>query len=193
MFLFASLALTIASCGGGSEEMAAEKVTYTLDQEASQLKWKGSENPEYFHTGSVKITEGTIEMEGDQLVSGNFTIDLNTIVAEDATLPAEKKEYLAAHLKDTSFFFVADFPKVDVKVSSYENGKLATTISVRGKEIKQDIPVTMTKDENSISFNGKFSVDFSALEMPGTQPKPGKDEHVLPTVDFEMNLKLNKK
>ena len=71
--------------------------------------------------------------------------------------------------------------------------KLATTINVRGVELKQDIAVKLTSDDKKATIKGKFDVDFSKLNMKGMEPEPGSTEHVLPTISFDLNLSLNKK
>jgi polyisoprenoid-binding protein YceI len=191
-FLFIAIAaITLASCGGSDK--AAEKATYSLDTETSSLKWKGSKSAEYFHVGSVQFTEGTIEMEGENLVAGKFTIDMNSIVTEDETLPEDKKAYLTGHLKDTVFFFTAENPNVTVTVNGYENGKLDAVISVLGQDMKQSIPVKVKSDAKKVTINGKFDLDFAALNLAGMQPDPESGEKVLSVVSYDLNLTLNKK
>lgn len=185
LFTAASV-LSLVSC-------APEKTTYDLDVKSSTLAWKGSENPEDYHTGTVQFSNGSIEMEGEKLVKGTFTIDMNTIAGNDASMNAEKNEKLANHLKDTDFFSVVKYPKVNVTVNGYENGKLSTTINVLGKDVKQDIPVKLEKKENTVTISGKFDVDFSALKIEGMQPEEGSDEHIQSVISYEMNLTLNKK
>lgn len=185
LFTAASV-LSLVSC-------APEKTTYNLDTKASSLQWKGSVDPEYFHTGTVNFKDGSIEMEGEKLVKGTFTIDMNTITGSDTSLSAEKNEKLAKHLKDTDFFSVIKYPNVTVTVNGYDNGKLSTTINVLGKDVKQDIPVKLEKKENSVTISGKFDVDFSALKIEGMQPEEGSKDHVQPVISYEMNLVLNKK
>lgn len=192
ILFIAAAAATITSCGGAKEEEKVEKSTYTLDLKTSSLKWKGSEGPDYFHVGSVKFTSGSIEMEGDKLIGGSFKIDMNTIVAEDATLPDKKKEMLASHLKDTSFFFTTKYPDVAVTINGYENGKLSTVIAVRGQEIKQDIPVDLKKTETSVSIKGKFDLDVSSLKMEGFEPDPETGEKIQDAISFELDIMLTK-
>ena len=192
ILLIAAAAIKLASCGG-AEEQPAEKATFNLDVKSSSLKWKGSKSADYFHTGTIQFQDGSVEMEGDKLISGNFTIDLNTITIEDKQLPDEKKGYLSAHLKDTAFFFAAEFPKVTVKVDGYEAGKLSTTINVRGQEIKESIPVKLTSTDKTVSISGKFSIDFAALKMPGMEPDPESGEKIQSKVEYDLLLNLNKK
>lgn len=192
-FLFiAATALSLASCGG-SEEAQVEKSTYSLDTKVSNLKWKGSKSADYFHTGSVKFTEGSIEMEGDSITGGTFTIDMNSIVAEDATLPDAKKEYLAGHLKDTAFFFIAEHPNTMVTINGYQNGELSTIITVLGQEVKQNIPVTIKNDDKTVTIKGKFDIDFATLKMEGMEPDPETGEKILSVISYELDLTLNKK
>src|SRR5574343_109881 len=101
LLFVAAAAISLVSCGA-SEEEAAEKVTYSLDAKASSLEWTGSKNPQYFHVGTVNVTEGSIEMEGDKLVAGSFKIDMNSIDSKDPNVPADKLPMLVGHLKDTS-------------------------------------------------------------------------------------------
>lgn len=192
ILFIAAAAVTITSCGGSKEEEKVEKTSYSLDVNASSLKWKGSEAPDYFHVGSVKFTSGSIDMEGDKLVGGTFKIDMNTIVAEDATLPEKKKEMLAGHLKDTSFFFIAKYPDVDVTVSGYENGKLSAVINVRGQEIKQEIPLKLTKTDNTVSLKGNFDLDVSSLKMEGFEPDPETGAKIQDKIAFELDVTLKK-
>jgi polyisoprenoid-binding protein YceI len=189
--MIAIVALGLVSCGG-EEKTAAEKTAYNLDAKASTLKWKGSKDSSYFHVGSVKVTEGKIEMEGDNLISGSFKIDMNTVVAEDTTLPEDKKAMLSTHLKDTAFFFASKFPTVDVTVSGYKDGKLATTINLLGKEIKQDIPVTLAITDDGVEISGTFNLDVTALNMEGLKPSMPEDKAISPIFEFNMNLLLKK-
>jgi polyisoprenoid-binding protein YceI len=99
---------------------------------------------------------------------------------------------LAGHLKDTSFFFVAEYPTIKVSVTDYNEGKLSTVISVRGVEIKQQLPVTLKQDESSVSITGKFNVNLASLKMKGMEPDPESGEKIQDEVAFDLNLVLKK-
>jgi polyisoprenoid-binding protein YceI len=193
VLLVGAIAFGFASCGSGENEAEkVEKVSYKLDSETSSLKWKGSKSAEYFHEGSVNITEGAIEMEGDALVAGSFTIDLNTMVSTDAMLPEDKKAMLVGHLMAEDFFNTAKNAIVKVTLNGYENGKLSTTINVLGQDIKQDLDVKLVADENGASIVGKFDVDFASLNMPGMQPDPETGEQIQSAIAFDLNVQLKK-
>lgn len=185
-----SLVVALASCGTAEEK--AEKVTFNLDAKASTLGWKGSKSAEYFHTGIVKITKGTIDMEGEEIAGGSFTIDMNTIECVDEMLPDDKKAMLNGHLKDTSFFFIAENPEITVTVADYKAGKLNVVINVLGLNIKQSIPVKVTATENDVRIKGEFGVDISTLKLAGLLPDPTTGEKINSVIDFQMDVLLKK-
>lgn len=185
-----SLVVALASCGTAEEK--AEKVTFNLDTKASTLGWKGSKSAEYFHTGIVKITKGTIDMEGEEIAGGSFTIDMNTIECVDEMLPDDKKAMLNGHLKDTSFFFIAENPEITVTVADYKAGKLNVVINVLGLNIKQSIPVKVTATENDVRIKGEFGVDISTLKLAGLLPDPTTGEKINSVIDFQMDVLLKK-
>ncbi|MDP4684963.1 MAG: YceI family protein [Crocinitomicaceae bacterium] len=182
-----------ASCGSSENEAEkVEKVSYKLDAATSSLKWKGSKSAEYFHEGTVSITDGSIEMEGDALVAGSFTIDLNTIANTDAMLPEDKKAMLVGHLMAEDFFNTAKNAIVKVTLNGYENGKLSATINVLGQDIKQDLDAKLVADENGASIVGKFDVDFASLNMAGMQADPTTGEKIQSAIAFDLNVQLKK-
>ncbi len=185
-----SLVVALASCGTAEEK--AEKVTFNLDAKASTLGWKGSKSAEYFHTGIVKITKGTIDMEGEEIAGGSFTIDMNTIECVDKMLPDDKKAMLNGHLKDTSFFFIAENPEITVTVADFKGGKLNVVINVLGLKIKQSIPVKVTATEKDVRIKGEFGVDVSALKLAGMMPDPTTGEKINSVIDFQLDVLLKK-
>ncbi len=199
ILLFASLAVVATSCSSTSEEAAIEPITYTLDKEASSLEWAGSMSPEYGHTGVVEITEGTLVMEGEELKSGSFTVDMNTLRSTDLEEP--KAGILAKHLKGLEpdedhpadlFFNTPKYPTVDVTLGEYKDGKLTLTLSIIGKELTQEVPVELTSDENGAWIKGDFSLDLTSLEIPGLQPNPEDGSQINPVIDFKLKAALKK-
>ncbi|MBC5991911.1 YceI family protein [Pontibacter cellulosilyticus] len=88
---------------------SAAASTLRVNTENSTMKWNakkvGGE-----HYGSIKLSEGTLQVNGNKLVGGNFNIDMSTIVVEDITR-AESNKRLTDHLKSEDFFSVEKFGK----------------------------------------------------------------------------------
>jgi polyisoprenoid-binding protein YceI len=84
-----------------------------VNPDVVQIVWTGSK-PLKSHTGTLKISEGTIETKDDAIVGGTFIIDMNSLTNTD--LEGDMKENLEAHLKGTAsgkeddFFNVAKYP-----------------------------------------------------------------------------------
>lgn len=193
MILMAGAVFALASCGGNSETTSeVEEVvmkTLSVDTDASTLGWKGMKNAEYFHTGTVKFTEGSAEFIDGNLTSGTFTVDMNSIVVTDA-LPDDKKEMLKGHLASPDFFDAAKNAKVKITTGAIVDGKLPVTVMMSGMELSQDVPVKVNYTDEAASIKGTFDFDFSALNAPGFQPKEGETEFVQPKVTFELNIEL---
>ena len=193
------IAITVATAALASFQLVKTDLntkpnnTYKLDKANSILGWKGGKSDAYFHTGTVKFSEGSVIMNKSAISSGKFTVDLGSIAVVDANLPKEKQEGLAKHLMTEDFFNVAKFATSTVTIGEYKDGKLATTISLLGVEVKKDIPVEIIASKGTITIKGKFDVDFSAAKIPGTQPIDGEKEFISPNFSFDLNLVMKGK
>lgn len=190
-----SLAFIAVSCGNDTPEVVVvEDTVYTLNTEESTLWWRGEENADHFHTGNISFAEGTFTMNGDKVVSGDFKIDPNTLAPNTEGYPAEKMAYLKSHLLDTAFLFTAEYPNITVKTAEYKNGKLMTTINVRGVDLETEVPVSFEQKENELNIKGEFTIDFAKSMMPylidiNTETgAPGAKSGF----QFKMDLKLSK-
>ena len=76
--------------------------------ENSLVNWTGSKLGGQ-HIGTLNISDGQIEVAGDKVVGGKFTIDINSLTDLDMK-PGEGKEKLEGHLKSADFFDVANNP-----------------------------------------------------------------------------------
>lgn len=190
-----SLAFIAVSCGNDTtEEVVVEDTVYTLNTEESTLWWRGEENADHFHTGNISFAEGTFTMNGDNVVSGDFKIDPNTLAPNTEGYPAEKMAYLKSHLLDTAFLFTAEYPNITVKTAEYKDGKLKTTINVRGVDLETEVPVSVKQKENELNIKGEFTIDFGKSMMPyliDINPETGAPG-AKSGFQFKMDLKLSK-
>jgi polyisoprenoid-binding protein YceI len=194
ILLFAAAALFTVSCGESTTEETIEEVSYSADVKSSTISWRGAENDEHFHTGTISLKEGSLTMKGDEVVSGTFTVDMKTINAKTEGYPAEKMAYLNSHLADTAFFFVSDFPEVSVDILSYSKGKMKARFSILGSELEQDIAVTLKQDDKGASIVGKFKLNIETLNMPYLNEKNEETAKpaLMPELEFDINLVLKK-
>ena len=101
----AAAAFVLASCSSDETtneengEGSVEAVTYTLDNANSSIQWKGGMSADYFHSGTVKFSEGSLTVEGEA-VTGSFTVDMTTI--DDTSLEDPKSDDLTGLLQGDS-------------------------------------------------------------------------------------------
>ncbi|MDT0553493.1 YceI family protein [Urechidicola vernalis] len=111
------------------------KKTYKTVTEKSTLEWKGHK-PTGEHFGTVQISEGMLQTNNGQIVTGNFTMDLKTIKVLDSESPRLEK-----HLKSADFFEVEAFPTANfvVSKSNVVDGKTKITGFLTIKGITKEI------------------------------------------------------
>ena len=67
------------------------------------------------HEGFIHFVDGSLEMDGDQITGGTFTVDMTSINVTDLT--GEYKEKLEGHLKSDDFFGVEQFPQSSLTIT----------------------------------------------------------------------------
>jgi len=168
------LVITLVSCqsrpsaenaGAGDSQTAAvaSGAEYAVNTATSVLNWKG-QKPGGEHTGTVSVSEGKVSAENGKIVSGSFTIDLNTIVDTDIT-DADMNGKLVGHLKSADFFDVAQFPSAKfelVSVAELPDGSAASTDSiVASHQVTGNL--VMKGVSKSISFPAQISVNETGI------------------------------
>lgn len=184
LFLFASVALFIASCGGNPEGTGAtvtEATTpaeapaatdYTVDTQNSLLTWKGSKVTGSSHEGTLKLSAGTLKVEGGNLVAGNFTIDMNSLDNTDLK-GKDGYEKLLGHLKSDDFFSVATFPTATFEITgaTAKTGDANATHDISGnltiKGITKNLtfPAKVTIDPTTLNATASFFFDRALYDV----------------------------
>jgi polyisoprenoid-binding protein YceI len=175
-FLTAGVAaFLMASCGGPDTVEASDAVevqeveetaaVYTLAA-GQVLDWEGHKPfvENYGHYGTINIASGSIAVEGDNIVGGNFEIDMSTIHAIDME-GKEKYNDLIGHLKSDDFFAVDAYPVSTFEitnVAAQANDELGTTHRISGN-------LTMRDQTKNISFDANVAMtdDMVTLSAPG--------------------------
>ena len=87
----------------------------------STIKWTGSKIASS-HEGNVNIAKGVLAIEHGNLVGGEFSIDMNSIICTD--LKADKGgNKIVKHLKNEDFFNVEEFPLAIIRIVRAEKVK----------------------------------------------------------------------
>jgi polyisoprenoid-binding protein YceI len=167
---------------------------YTLDPGQSQLEWVGRKVTGS-HTGLIKMKNGTLNVEGQEITGGEFEIDMTSIEVLDLKDPKSKAK-LTNHLKSGDFFSSQKFPTAKFTITRIEEKKDTDKIEVTGnltlKGITHPItiPATLTRKGNTLEARGQVSLDRTKWNVRYGSGKffEGLGDKV---IDDEFQLKLN--
>lgn len=89
---------------------------YKADPAQSKITWIGKKVTGE-HSGTVKLTEGSVTINNNVLTGGSFTIDVSAITVTDITDPGTNAK-LVGHLKSADFFNTTDYPNATLVITS---------------------------------------------------------------------------
>jgi polyisoprenoid-binding protein YceI len=122
---------------------------YNLDTKASSATWLAKKVTGQ-HSGTLKVTKGTITAEHGTLKGGNFELDMTSIAVTDLKA-GEGKEKLEGHLKSEDFFSVDKHRTANLEITKF-TPKSNTEFDVTGK-------LTIKGITNEITFPAKIKMD----------------------------------
>ena len=160
-----------------------------VDVKESSIQWTGKKVTGK-HEGTIAIESGTLSFDGDNLVGGEFVIDMTTINVTD--LQGKGKNSLEGHLKSDDFFGVEKHNKASFKINSVSKvegntHKISGDITI--KSITQPISFDMVVEENYAT--AKVTIDRSKFDIRYGSPSffnDLKDKAIYD--DFDLDIKL---
>ncbi|SNR74231.1 YceI family protein [Lutibacter flavus] len=173
------------------------KNSLNVDVSSSTITWKGYK-PTGSHNGTIMLQTGTLEMDGENLVGGSFTVEMSSIKDADGSAKLE------GHLKSADFFDVVTFTTSTFKITDVaENGEeeeglviVTGDMTIKGitKEISFSAEVSQTED--SVVFESEnFQInraDFNVKYMSKSFFDNLKDKFVNDEFDLQVKLVAKK-
>ncbi len=165
--LFAAIAVSGLLVMNGLPALAAPPKKYTVDTTATTLTWL-AKKVTGSHNGTIKVSGGDISIDGVKVQSGNFVIDMNSMVILDIQGGSNAK--LLGHLKSDDFFSVDKFPTTRFVLTSVTQ-KSGSTYTVKGKltikGITQDIefPAEIGFSGKTMTAKAKIKVDRTKFDI----------------------------
>jgi polyisoprenoid-binding protein YceI len=163
LFAFAFTAVLAGLYSFVPANKKAAPIVYTVATDASKVDFVGSKKAGY-HTGSMTLKGGSINVENGKLTGGKFVIDLNSVKTEAG-------EKLDGHLKSPEFFDVAKFGEAVYEITAV-NYTGATVAEVTGNLSLKGItvPVKFTAnirnlDDKKFFGQANFNIDRTAFGM----------------------------
>jgi polyisoprenoid-binding protein YceI len=186
---------TEAKDSGEAAQATSESVTYTVDAAASSLQWTGSKLFDTKHTGTVVIKEGSLSTTNGQLSSGNFIMDMTTII-ETNPADAEMSAKLVGHLSSPAFFDNAVYPTARFEIVEVSDGNIKGNLTIKDSTKLIEFPVNVEMNETGITASSSFTINRNDWGITwGSAAEPIaflKDNLVKEEVEFAINLVANK-
>ncbi len=162
--VFAILLSVFISTGG----LFAENKNLKLNTEKSKVEWLGKKVTGE-HSGLISITRGTITLKDGKLQSGNFVVDMSSMVCTDIK-DDKYRNKLEKHLKSNDFFGVKKFPNASFEITNareLEEGKYIINgdITIKGITQSIDFPLNFHMHDGSIHVSGKILIDRTKFNV----------------------------
>lgn len=177
-FLAIALVSGAVACSSAPEEAIdakdAEKeaapvataANYALDTEGDEIVWIGFKTyADDTHTGTLQIEEGEFQVEGGNIVSGNFVINMNSINNTDMPADSEYKTKLEGHLKSDGFFAVEQYPTATFALT----GAAALEGDTTGATHMLSGNLTMRDQTKNISFAATVTMGDDAISISAAE------------------------
>ena len=150
---------------------------------SSKIEWVGSKVSGDHRGGFQKISgSAIISGEGSnlQLAELEASFDMNSLFSDS--------EKLTKHLLTPDFFDAESFPTSNFTFSSYENGVMTGTLTLRGVQKEIAFPCVVTIENKKLTIQADFTInrkDFGII-YPGRPDDLIRDE-VLLKLDITYN------
>lgn len=208
------MALFVSACGPSGEAVEAEdavetnteassdEMTYTVDAGATTVNWEGAKIVGKTHTGTIAVSGGSVIVKDNNIVGGEFIIDMASITNED--LEAGKgKEKLEGHLKSGDFFDVEAHPTASFAIASASpvadnpdaTHMLQGNLTMKGETKSITIPVKVSMEGGKLTaMTPQFTIDRTQWGVVyGSETLEGiaKDNVINDKVGLKISLTAN--
>jgi len=181
-----------------SENVEVVKVSGTYDiAGASVVTWNARhyKDTAHAHTGTVAISSGTIAVEDEVIVGGEFEFDMTQIIepGTDTTQPWT----LQGHLAMPDYFNTSEYASSTFTVSSFVDGVVTGILEVIGVSKEISFPAEAVVTADAVTVSAEFELNLLQFEVPSlvvgdSLPEVEKLESANPTVTFQLDLSASK-
>ncbi len=205
-----TLALLLVACAEAPEGEAAQ-TSDALDAKESSgeiwaisdgnVSWVGSA-PGKQHNGIVKVTDGGIVVEGDQIKGGDFAIDMASIVVQDLDEDSGKSK-LEGHLSSGDFFLVEQYPYAKFSIVEVEpvddredaNYMISGNLTIKDLTKGISFPAMIEMSEGGLSAKtSKFTIDRTEWDIKYNSGVIGtaQDKLIHDKIALEIDIQANR-
>lgn len=176
LIIFLGLGLiTLSACTSSSTQVPAENDavvneasqeveennfidgSYEIDTQSSTLSWHGARIVASDHTGLIDIKSGNLEILDNELVGGEFVIDMTTISSD------EDLDRLVDHLKSDDFFSVDTYPEarliINEVIAIEDTYMIEADLSIKDVTDLVVFYADLSQDGDTILASADFVID----------------------------------
>jgi polyisoprenoid-binding protein YceI len=150
--IIATLAVGLISFAG----VAAPKVV-NVNKSASSIAWLAKKVTGE-HNGTVGISAGALNVNGNKLIGGNFTIDLKTIKALDITDPGYNQKFIG-HITSGDFFEIEKFPTASFVITKVAGNQVTGNLTVKGITKSITFPAEIAVKGGKVTAKANITID----------------------------------
>ncbi|KYG75401.1 YceI family protein [Roseivirga echinicomitans] len=110
---------TVETSDAKAVASAENATTVAINTESSMITWIGSK-PAGKHNGTIPITAGELNVEGNEIVAANFQMDITNLVVLDLPADSEYNGKLKGHLMSADFFDAENYPTATFEMTGTE-------------------------------------------------------------------------
>lgn len=168
---------------------------YQIDNTNSSIVWTGGKIVGGSHSGTVKLSEGGLQVTDGKITAGKFTIDMTSIANTD--LDGGMRDKLVGHLNSADFFDTANHKTATLAiVSSDAQNNVKAMLTIKGKAHEVNFPATVTESNGTVTAKAKITVDRSKYDVRYGSTSffdDLGDKAIKNELEFEVTLKGNAK
>ena len=146
---------------------SGDEKAYSVDLENAILKWTANRVTKS-HWGYISMKGGSIVIDGKNIISGDFQVDMNTIIVRDMDESPWRKK-LENHLKSSDFFNVEKFPTSQLTLTkvSFNQGafKVMGDLTIRGNTHSVEFPAIINFSDSGPRATGQIKIDRTLFDV----------------------------
>ncbi|XZF13322.1 YceI family protein [Chitinophagaceae bacterium MMS25-I14] len=178
---------------------------YKADLAQSHVEFIGTK-PVGKHHGSFLLKNGQLTVDNGTVNGGKFTIDINTLKADDQDSIGNAK--LAGHLLSPDFFDAQKFPEAIFEITGVKTGvdtavgkdvvmKDAThtitgNLTLKGVTKSISFPAKLAMNETQTTADASFNIDRTQWNLAYGNDKGLGDHFIYPEVNIQLHLVTSK-
>ena len=140
---------------------------YSVDLENATLKWTANRVTKT-HWGYISMKGGHIVIDGKNIISGDFQVDMNSIVVRDMD-ESPWRTKLENHLKSSDFFNVEKFPTSQLSINkvSFNQGafKVVGDLTIRGITHSVEFPAIIKFSDSGPQATGQIKINRTLFDV----------------------------